>query len=618
MPISLQVSEVRAAIYRAAGGPQSAGNGSPSTAQLGRLFHEIFAELTSPAGREALRALFDEADPGLEEWRAALISHTYQRLTGPRLRQHQHELHATAEYVLTFWDAVQELCGWFAEILWQAQTRGVFKEALASLALAEEDLRWELSDPAWTDSVVLTGRADAVWHVPETDRWCVIELKTGRTAPEADLAQVCLYHQMLIAAGLHDHGKLALVSFDPYRREQLFEATHLGETQHRLWQLIGQLAGVLPSKKTDTKPGATAVPPPVPNPANPEYLELGKKIERAFAEYSTEINLGQPIVGPTFLRFPLVLGRRVTLPALWRNTTNVQSRLGLAAPPRLSLEGGRIALDLQRPDRQTVYFSQIRSQLPACDELLGNARAPIGVDLNGELRLADFQQPENAHLLVAGTTGSGKSEWLRAAVAGLLLTNTPATLRLALADPKRSAFQFLRDSPFLLGGEIAYEEEQVFEMLKGLVVEMEARYQTMSEQGVDTLTELVKKTGQARPRIFFICDEYAYLMTGDTRTRKRLEDLIKKLGFKARAAGIHMILATQQPSRQVVTGTIKANLNAKVGLLTSSDIESNMLLDSPEAKTLLGNGDLLFKCIGDPIRLQAPLVSKEDLAGLAR
>jgi len=304
------------------------------------------------------------------------------------------------------------------------------------------------------------------------------------------------------------------------------------------------------------------------------------------------------------------------MPAVFRNTTNVQAYLGLTAPPRLSFEGGRIALDLQRPDRQTVHFSEIRAQLPARNELLGNACAPIGVDLNGQLRLADFSQPENAHLLLAGTTGSGKSEWLRSAIAGLLLTNTPATLRLALADPKRSAFQFLRESPFLYS-EIAYDEEQVFELLKSLVAEMEKRYQLMGEHGADTLTELAQKTGQPHPRIFFICDEYAYLMTGDTRTRKRLEELIKKLGFKARAAGIHMILATQQPSRQVVTGTIKANLNAKVGLLTASDIESNMLLDTPEAKSLLGNGDLLFKCIGDPVRLQSPLVTKEELSALA-
>lgn len=621
MPISLQVSEVRAAIYRAAGGPQSAGNGTPSTALLGRLFHEIFAELTSPTGRAQLKTLLDEADPGLDKWRAELIHFVYQQLAGPRLRQHQHNLHPTAEQVLTFWDAVQELCGWLSEILWQAQTRGVFNEALAALAVAEEDLRWELHDANWTDSVVLTGRADAVWRIPETNRWCVIELKTGRTAPEADLAQVCLYHQMLVAAGLHDHGKLALVSFEPYKREQLFEANRLDEARQRLQQLIAQLAGVLPAPVPVAVPAPKPVPPVPPPPVPPtppssEYQALAKDIQRAFAEYGADIKLGAPVSGPTFLRFPLELGRRVPLSAVRRRIEEVQTRLSLAAPPRLSLEGGRIALDLQRPDRQIVSFASIREQLPARDELLGNARAPIGVTLNGELQLADFRQPENAHLLVAGTTGSGKSEWLRAALAGLLLTNSPATLRLALADPKRSAFQFLRDSPFLYTS-IAYDDEAVFELLTQLVAEMETRYAQMGEHGADTLAELVQKIGQPLPRIFFVCDEYAYLMTGDNRTRARLEDLIKKLGYKARAAGIHMILATQQPSRKVVTGAIQANLSARVGLLLNAAIESNILLGNGEARTLLGKGDLLYKCVGEPVRLQAPFVAKEDLAELS-
>src|SRR5205085_1830598 len=124
---------------------------------------------------------------------------------------------------------------------------------------------------------------------------------------------------------------------------------------------------------------------------------------------------------------------------------SVQARLELEAPPRVSLEGGRLAVDVQRPDREFVYFSQIRAQLPPVDEMLGNARAPIGVDLSGQLRLTDFSQSDNAHLLAAGTPGSGKSEWLRAVVAGLVLSNTPQTLQLALADPKQNAFQQLEN-----------------------------------------------------------------------------------------------------------------------------------------------------------------------------
>jgi DNA segregation ATPase FtsK/SpoIIIE-like protein len=276
------------------------------------------------------------------------------------------------------------------------------------------------------------------------------------------------------------------------------------------------------------------------------------------------------------------------------------------------LEGGRLAIDVQRPDREFVYFGQIRDQLPPIDEKYGNACAPVGIDLSGQLRLADFAQPENAHLLVAGTTGSGKSEWLRAAVAGLLLTNTPETLRFAFADPKRNAFQSLRDSQFLYGP-LAYEEDETLSLLKQLVDEMESRYEQMADVGADTLRDLIHRAGRCVPRIFFICDEYGFLMAGELKTRKEMERLVKKLGNKARAAGIHMILATQQPSRQVITGPIQTNINARVGLRLPSPIESQMLLGDAGAESLLGKGDLLYKCIGDPVRLQSPYLPEEEL-----
>jgi len=599
MAITLRVSDVRAEIYRSAGGPQSAGTGAASTALLGRIFHEAFAELVSADARRNFYTVVDEAEASLGEWREALFNHAYQRLIGPRLRLHHAELNLSPEQVLNFWDAAREMCGWLAELLWKASERGAALNG--ALVTAEESLRWELRDDDWTDAVVLTGVADAVCRVPDRQDWCLIELKTGRTAPEADLAQACLYHQMLSASGVSANGALALISFGPQKREQLFTAAQLVETQKRLRQLIGRLAGVLPED------GCAPDPPP----PRDEYTELGKRLEKAFAEYKAEIKTGRPIVGPTFLRFPVELGRRVTINALRQRVEEAQARLRLAAPPRVSLEGGRLAIDTQRPDRQTVFFSQIRAQLPSPDEMLGNAKAPVGVDLGGKLLLTDFSQAENAHLLVAGTTGSGKSEWLRAAVASLLLTNTPETLRFAFADPKRNAFQLLRGSPYLYS-EIAYDENEVFTLLERLVEEMEQRYEQMARVTADTLTDLIKRTGQRLPRVFFICDEYGYLMTGDLQTRKTLENLVKKLGNKARAAGIHLVLATQQPSRQVVTGPIQANLNARVALRLSR-IESRMMLGEEGAASLLGKGDLLYRCIGDPVRLQSPYLPEEEL-----
>ena len=600
MAVTLQVSDVRAEIYRSAGGRQSAGAGAASTALLGRIFHEAFAELVGADARKNFQVAIDEAEDSLDEWRAALVNHAYQRLIGPRLRTHHAELNFSPEQVLIFWDAAQELCDWLAELLWKAKGRGVALNA--ALVTAEEPLRWELRDDGWTDAVVLTGVADAVCRAPGSPDWLLIELKTGRTAPEADLAQACLYHQMLSASVEDANGAMALLSFGPMKHEQLFAAEKLAESQERLRHLIGRLAGVLPDPESR----------PAPSPKRDEYLTLGRMLERSFGEYNAEIKTNKPVVGPTFLRFPIELGRRVTVNAVQRHVQSVQARLGLEAPPRVSLEGGRLAIDVQRPDREFVYFARIRNQLPPVDKKFGSALTPVGVDLSGRLRLADFAQPENAHLLVAGTTGSGKSEWLRAAVAGLFLTNTPNTLRFAFADPKRNAFQFLRDSPFLYGA-IAFEEGETLSLLERLVEEMESRYKQMAEAGADTLRDLIQRDFQRRPRIFFICDEYGFLMSGETKTRKEMERLVKKLGNKARAAGIHMILATQQPSRQVITGPIQTNINARVGLRLPSPIESQMLLGEAGAESLLGKGDLLYKCIGGPARLQAPYLPEKEL-----
>src|SRR5262249_14829816 len=158
--------------------------------------------------------------------------------------------------------AAQELCGWLVELLWKASERGA--KLNGALVTAEESIRWELRETDWTDAVVLTGVADAVCRTPDRTDWCLIELKTGRTAPEADLAQACLYHQMLSASGAGANGALALVSFGPRKSERLFTADKLVDAQQRLRDLIGRLAGVLPESM-----GA-------PDPAlmRNEYLEL--------------------------------------------------------------------------------------------------------------------------------------------------------------------------------------------------------------------------------------------------------------------------------------------------------------------------------------------------------
>ena len=620
MPRNLSVRAVRQELYRAAGGPQSAGTGAASTMLLGQWFHEIFAGLTHPT--LGASAVLDGAEPTQQEYEARLLNHVYLKWIGPHTAQHQAHLHETTEQFLSFWTATREMCRWFTALLLEA------KGKKASLRIvAEQELSWELREPGWTDSVLVTGIADAVFRSGD-GRWCVGEFKLGRTAPEADLAQACLYHGMLAALSGQTSpadNPLALICFSPRCSERLFSASELAPAAAALKSLIGRMAGVLPLENTTAGTERTAGTTVT---ARTGWLnsslpfstdELGRKILKVFEEFNAPVKpAGNPIVGPAFIRFPIEPRTGVKTKSVAGLNLEVQQRLGLVAAPFIHLQQGRLVVDVQRPDRQTVLFSAVRNQLPIPNPLTGNSQVPVGVDLEGKLICADLAESTNAHILVAGTTGSGKSEWLRAALAGLLVTNTPETLRLVLIDPKRNAFADLKHSPFLLDAQaLVYPgDQETGDVLDLLIDEMEIRYALLEKERADTLSDWARRTGRRMPRIVCVCDEYADLISRGRAERNVIEARLCRLGSKARAAGIHLILATQHPSREIIKGALDGNMPCRVGLKMSKNIESRMILGTAGAENLLGNGDLFFRDIGDPKRLQAPLLEAGERAAI--
>ena len=150
------------------------------------------------------------------------------------------------------------------------------------------------------------------------------------------------------------------------------------------------------------------------------------------------------------------------------------------------------------------------------------------------------------------------------------------------------------------------------DVLDDLVAEMDRRYQLLAAAGVDDLAGYLEKTAAPLPRIVCFCDEYFALISQDRQQKKQIEAAVGLLGAKARAAGIHLVIATQQPSRQVIQGALDANIPCRVGLMTQSAIESRMLLQTAGAERLTGFGDLLYKDVGEPVRLQAPYVTPEE------
>ncbi len=576
-PAELSVTQVRQALWEAC--PADRDVAGP-TALAGRLFHETAAALLRPAPPANL----------VDDWRA-LRRYAYESLLGPRLLAERPALAESGREVLLLWQAVTEFCQWFSGLLRAAGVSGW--PAAESWLAAETPLERVFQEPGWSRPVRVRGVADALVRDPRTGRWCVIEFKLGGSSEAADLGQAALY-QMMLEPPASD---LALVRFVPERREVLLSPADLAEARRRLLDLIGRLAGV-------TEP---------PGGRQEEYRELGKRILAVFESFGLRATLnGEPAVGPTFIRYEVAPGRGVAVKKFTARAEDVGVQLGLPAP-MIHIEEGRLLVDVARPDREPVPFSRVAESLPAPDPLLGSARVPLGVDLNNRLHGISLADADSPHMLVAGTAGSGKSEWLRCAIAALILSNTPETLRLVLMDPKRTSFAELAGSPFLWHSEaLLYPPEgSPIEQLERLIGEMEARYKRFQRSRADDLAAWVKREGRPLPRIVCVIDEFADLMA-QRHLKKEFEQSVVRLGAKARAAGIHLILATQHPDAKTVTGSLQANLSVRVCLKTATWQQSQVALKARGAERLLGKGDLLFSRGGPAWRYQAPYLEEAE------
>ena len=621
MPTEITVRQVRDAIYLGAlqNSDTSPVGNAATTLALGRLFHEVFAAFFSRGTVKGLLAAADECDATendtalVEAIAACLERAAYSEIVGPSLDRDRATLTHSPDETLSFWQAIRELCRWLARTMLPMFRQHNSLASFVTFVDCERSLTLELSDTGWSDTVLLRGTADAVLGIPGRPHSCVVELKTGKTAPEADLAQAALYHMML---GGNDGHAVGLISFKPQCEDTLIPGHSLATALPLLKALIGRLAGVAQDLRTEPvaglrkrkpyegdlvegKPGGTVVEWKTPSPL---HFEMRTSLGRVLQSHGLDAQIDeQPLLGPTFVRFRVRPSSSQKVSRFTNSADEIALGMSLQSSPMISRVGGRIAIDIERPDRHTVEFSEIASLLPAADDLLGNSRVIVGIDMEGEPVFADLSRPENCHMLVAGTAGSGKSIWLRSAIASLIETNTIDTLQLVLIDPKRNAFTAWKDCNHLRSPIVFPDEVSVVDVLDDLIEEMESRYAQM--EGVDDLAGLVRKEGVRIPRIVCVCDEYADLMAG-AENKKEIEKRIMRLGQKARAAGIHLILATQTPRRDVISGAIKANLPTYVALRVASAIEAR-IVESPGAELLLGNGDLLFKSIGPPVRLQA-------------
>ncbi len=328
------------------------------------------------------------------------------------------------------------------------------------------------------------------------------------------------------------------------------------------------------------------------------------------------IDIADADQGPSIVRFKLRLKPNQQLSKIQSQAKDLARELRLRHPPFIDNVPGThfIGIDIPREPRATVYLQPLLTSLPNP----GPAELPviIGMSPDGEVVIEDLA--EFPHLLVAGATKSGKSVFLRNLLLSLLAVYRPGQIEFLIIDPKKTDFTIFDGLPYLRGGSVIVEIraacEALLELARG---EMPRRQRVIANRSMKIKTFNQRFPEEALPPIVALVDEYHLLKSQmDKKEQEAFEQQLSILAAAARSVGIHLVVATQRPSADVLTSTIKANLDARVALRVASGVNSRVILDTPGAENLLGQGDMLFRrSDGSLIRLQAPFMDEDEMIG---
>ncbi|MBO6047270.1 MAG: DUF87 domain-containing protein [Erysipelotrichaceae bacterium] len=341
------------------------------------------------------------------------------------------------------------------------------------------------------------------------------------------------------------------------------------------------------------------------------------------AEFGINVHVEDYHVGPTVTKYELKLeiGTRVN------KIVNLQNDIQLAlAAKEIRIEApipGKPYVGIEVPNKAPVMVSYNEVfQMALRDHTWSNKLAvPLGIDVSGKLIVCELNNMP--HLLIAGTTGSGKSVCVNGIITSLLMKATPEEVRLILVDPKKVELSHYNGVPHLLAP-VVTDPKKAAGVLQEVVAEMERRYEVFAASNVRNITTYNKYAKdynlqhdemdqkEIMPYHVIILDEVADLMMVASKT---VEDCIMRIAQMARAAGIHMIVATQRPSTDIITGVIKANIPSRIAFAVSSSVDSRTILDASGAEKLLGKGDMLFNPMGasSPVRVQGAFVDDDEV-----
>ncbi|WP_274571417.1 DNA translocase FtsK [Neisseria leonii] len=365
-------------------------------------------------------------------------------------------------------------------------------------------------------------------------------------------------------------------------------------------------------------------------------LENSITIEEKLAEYKVKVKVMDAYAGPVITRYEIEPDVGVRGSAVMNLERDLARSLGVSSIRVVETIPGKtcMGLELPNPRRQMIRLSEIFSA-PVFQESKSKLTLALGQDITGQPVVTDLAKAP--HLLVAGTTGSGKSVGVNAMILSMLFKASPEDVRMIMIDPKMLELSIYEGIPHLLAP-VVTDMRLAANALNWCVNEMEKRYRLMSHVGVRNLAGFNQKIRESAARgekianpfsltpdnpeyleklpfIVVVVDEFADLMM---TAGKKIEELIARLAQKARAAGIHLILATQRPSVDVITGLIKANIPTRIAFQVSSKIDSRTILDQMGAENLLGQGDMLFlpPGTGYPQRVHGAFASDDEVHGV--
>ena len=359
---------------------------------------------------------------------------------------------------------------------------------------------------------------------------------------------------------------------------------------------------------------------PSPDAPKEDHDERIETIKRVLEEFHINVEPQGYVQGPTITRYEVKMPAGVTVKRVLAYDDDLKMRLQSKAGVRIEAPiPGKdlVGIEVANKNKVAVGLKEVLEGAAGQKEKSGALIFAIGKDIVGKSITDNLAK--GPHYLVAGATGSGKSVCLNVMIVSMLMRYSPEELRLILIDPKRVGFRKYEHLPHLMIDEIITEPQKAVSVLKWAYNEMERRYGEFEKiegglvSDIESYNELVASDTVAKmPRIVIVVDELADLM----ETCKRdMEAQIRMLAQKARAAGIHLVLATQRPSVDVVTGTIKANLPSRIALKVMNYADSSTILSEGGAEKLLGNGDMLYKNSGmsEPERYQGAWISDREI-----